>query len=183
MLIITGDPVPSMVRETVKAVFNFDSVGLMNIAKDMNEESFCNSPLVYGGAINQGRRNLEVEIKRVQRKMEAGARFFFTQPVFSREAADRVRRIKEETGARILCGIMPLISRRNALFMKNEIAGIAVTDELIARYPEKASREEGEAVGIAIAREVMEYTQEFVDGYYFSFPFNRVYLLEKILNF
>ena len=183
MLIITGDPVPSMVRETVKAVFNFDSVGLMNIAKDMNEESFCNSPLVYGGAINQGRRNLEVEIKRVQRKMEAGARFFFTQPVFSREAADRVRRIKEETGARILCGIMPLISRRNALFMKNEIAGIAVTDELIARYPEKATREEGEAVGIAIAREVMEYTQEFVDGYYFSFPFNRVYLLEKILNF
>ena len=183
MLIITGDPVPSMVRETVKAVFNFDSVGLMNIAKDMNEESFCSSPFVYGGAINQGRRNLEVEIKRVQSKMEAGAQFFFTQPVFSKEAADRVRRIKEETGARILCGIMPLISRRNALFMKNEIAGIAVTDELIARYPEKATREEGEAVGIAIAREVMEYTQEFVDGYYFSFPFNRVYLLEKILNF
>ncbi len=182
MLIITGDPVPSMVRETVKAVFNFDSVGLMNIAKDMNEESFSDSPLVYGGAINQGRRNLEVEIKRVQRKMEAGAQFFFTQPVFSVEDADRVRRIKEETGARILCGIMPLISRRNAMFMKNEIAGIAVTDELIARYPEKATREEGEAVGVAIAKEVMEYTQEFVDGYYFSFPFNRVYLLEKILK-
>lgn len=182
MLIITGDPVPSMVRETVKAVFNFDSVGLMNIAKDMNEESFCSSPLVYGGAINQGRRNLEVEIKRVQRKMEAGAQFFFTQPVFSKEAAERVRKIKEETGARILCGIMPLISRRNAMFMKNEIAGIAVTDELIARYPENATREEGEAVGVAIAKEVMEYTQGFVDGYYFSFPFNRVYLLEKILK-
>lgn len=182
MLIITGDPVPSMVRETVKAVFNFDSVGLMNIAKDMNEESFAEGPLVYGGAINQGRRNLEVEIKRVQRKMEAGAQFFFTQPVFSKEAADRVRRIKEETGARILCGIMPLISRRNAMFMKNEIAGIAVTDELIARYPENGTREEGEAVGVAIAREVMEYTNDFVDGYYFSFPFNRVYLLESILK-
>lgn len=182
MLIITGDPVPSMVRETVKAVFNFDSVGLMNIAKDMNEESFTDSPLVYGGAINQGRRNLEVEIKRVQRKMEAGAQFFFTQPVFSKEAADRVRRIKEETGARILCGIMPLISRRNAMFMKNEIAGIAVTEELIARYPENATREEGEAVGVAIAREVMEYTHDFADGYYFSFPFNRIYLLEKILK-
>ncbi|MBQ6786334.1 MAG: bifunctional homocysteine S-methyltransferase/methylenetetrahydrofolate reductase [Lachnospiraceae bacterium] len=182
MLIVTGDPVPSMVRETVKAVFNFDSVGLMNIAKDMNEESFSNCPIVFGGAINQGRRNLEVEIKRVQRKMEAGAQFFFTQPVFSKEAADRVRRIKEETGARILCGIMPLISKRNALFMKNEIAGIAVTDELIDRYPENATREEGEAVGVAIAQEVMKYTQEFVDGYYFSFPFNRVYLLEKILK-
>lgn len=182
MLIITGDPVPSMVRETVKAVFNFDSVGLMNIVKDMNEESFSDSPLVYGGAINQGRRNLEVEINRVRRKMEAGAQFFFTQPVFSKEDADRVRRIKEETGARILCGIMPLISRRNAMFMKNEIAGIAVTDELIARYPENASREEGEAVGVSIAKEVMAYTENFADGYYFSFPFNRVYLLEKILK-
>lgn len=182
MLIITGDPVPSMVRETIKAVFNFDSVGLMNIAKDMNEESFGASPLVYGGAINQGRRNLDVEIKRVLRKMEAGAQFFFTQPVFRREDADRVHRIKKETGARILCGIMPLISRRNAMFMKNEIAGIAVTDELIARYPEHGTREEGEAVGVAIAREVMEYTRDFVDGYYFSFPFNRVYLLEEILK-
>lgn len=182
MLIITGDPVPSMVRETIKAVFNFDSVGLMNIAKDMNEESFSAGPLVYGGAINQGRRNLDVEIKRVLRKMEAGAQFFFTQPVFCKEDADRVHRIKKETGARILCGIMPLISRRNAMFMKNEIAGIAVTDELIARYPEQGTREEGEAVGVAIAREVMEYTRDFVDGYYFSFPFNRVYLLEEILK-
>ena len=182
MLIITGDPVPSMVRETIKAVFNFDSVGLMNIAKDMNEESFSAGPLVYGGAINQGRRNLDVEIKRVLRKMEAGAQFFFTQPVFCREDADRVHRVKKETGARILCGIMPLISRRNAMFMKNEIAGIAVTDELIARYPEQGTREEGEAVGVAIAREVMEYTRDFVDGYYFSFPFNRVYLLEEILK-
>ena len=182
MLIITGDPVPSMVRETVKAVFNFDSVGLMNIAKDMNEESFADSPLVYGGAINQGRRNLDIEMKRVRRKMEAGAQFFFTQPVFCVENAERVRKIKEETGARILCGIMPLISRRNALFMKNEIAGIAVTDELVARYPEKGTREEGEAVGVAIAREIMDYTKDFVDGYYFSFPFNRVYLLEKILK-
>ena len=182
MLIITGDPVPSMVRETVKAVFNFDSVGLMKIAKDMNEENFADSPLVYGGAINQGRRNLDVEIKRVKKKMEAGASFFFTQPVFTTEDADRVRQIKEETGARILCGIMPLISRRNALFMKNEIAGVAVTDELVARYPENATRKEGEAVGVSIAREVMEYTKDFVDGYYFSFPFNRVYLLEKILK-
>ena len=160
-----------------------DSVGLMKIAEDMNEENFPDCPLFYGGAINQGRRNLDVEMMRVKKKMDAGAQFFFTQPVFSMEDVDRIRQIKEETGAKILCGIMPLISRRNALFMKNEIAGIAVTDELIARYPEKASREEGEAVGIAIAREVMEYTQEFVDGYYFSFPFNRVYLLEKILNF
>lgn len=181
-LIVTGDPVPSMVRSTVKSVFNFDSVGLMKIAGDMNEESFSECPIFYGGAINQGRLNLDVEIRRVQKKMEAGAQFFFTQPVFTVEDAERVRRIKEETGASILCGIMPLISRKNALFMKNEVAGIPVTDEIIARYPENGTREEGEMVGVKIAREVINFTKEFVDGYYFSFPFNKVYLLEKILK-
>ena len=181
-LIITGDPVPSVSRSSVKAVFNFDSVGLMNIARDMNDESFKECPLVYGGSINQGRRNIEVEIGRVKKKMEAGAQFFLTQPVFTKEDADRLRRFKEETGARILCGIMPLISRKNASFMKNEIAGVNVTDEIVARYPENASREEGEAVGIELAKEIIAYTDDFVDGYYFSFPFNRVYMLEKILK-
>lgn len=181
-LIITGDPIPTMARQTVKAVFNSDSVGLMNIVKDMNEEMFPESPMVYGGAINQGRRNLDVEIGRVRKKMEAGAEFFLTQPVFSKADADRLRIVKEETGARILCGIMPLVSRRNALFMKNEIAGVPVTEELVQRYPENATKEEGEAIGIAVAKEMMAYTEDFVDGYYFSFPFNRVYMLEKILE-
>lgn len=182
MLIITGDPIQTMMRQTLKAVFHFDSVGLMNIVKDMNEDIFTESPMVYGGAINQGRKKLDVEIGRVRRKMEAGAEFFLTQPVFSKEDADRIKRIKDETGAKILCGIMPLVSRKNALFMMNEIAGVQVTEELVSRYPEQGNREEGEAVGVAIAKEMMEYTREFADGYYFSFPFNRVYLLEKILE-
>lgn len=182
MLIITGDPVPSMSRQTVKSVFNFDSVGLMQIANEMNEDIFQTEPLSYGGAINQGRKNLDVEIKRVEKKLAAGAEFFLSQPVFTKQDADRLAKIKNQTGARILCGIMPLISRKNALFMKNEIAGIAVSDELIERYPMEATKEEGEAVGIAIACEMMEYTKDFVDGYYFSFPFNRVYMLEKIME-
>lgn len=181
MLIITGDPVPTMIRPNVKSVFNFDSVGLMKIAQDMNEEVFKDRPISYGGAINQGRRNLDVEIGRVKKKMAAGAEFFLTQPVFCTEDADRIRQIKEETGARILCGIMPLISRKNALFMKNEVAGVPVTDAVVERYPENGTKEEGEAVGIAIAKEMMEYTKDFVDGYYFSFPFNRVHMLQKIL--
>jgi homocysteine S-methyltransferase len=182
MLVVTGDPVPMMARETVKSVFNFDSVGLMKILRDMNDEIFPEKPITYGGAINQGRRNLEVEIGRVKKKMAAGASFFFTQPVFGEEDAARVRQIKEETGARILCGIMPLVSRRNALFMKNEMTGIAVTDAIVAQYPENAAREEGEAIGVRIARQVIRLTEDFADGYYFSFPFNRVYLLEQILR-
>lgn len=182
MLIMTGDPIPSLARESTKAVFNFDSVGLMKILKEMNEDVFPETPISFGGVINQGRRNLDVEINRVRKKMEAGAEFFLTQPTFCREDADRIRKIRDNTGAKLLCGIMPLISRKNALFMKNEIAGVPVTDEVIRRYPEQADREEGEAVGVAIAREMMEYTEDFVDGYYFSFPFNRVYLLKQIMK-
>lgn len=181
-LMITGDPVPTLVRQTTKAVFNFDSVGLMNIARDMNEESFPTAPIIYGGAINQGRRNFDVELSRVRKKMEAGASFFLTQPVFTDEAIARVRDIKNRTGACILCGIMPFVNRKNALFMKNEIAGLEVPDEIINRYPEHATREEGEAVGIAIAAQLIAKTKDFADGYYFSFPFIRVHMLKQILQ-
>lgn len=181
-LIITGDPIPVMARQVVKSVFNFDSVGLMRIADEMNSEALKDSPLTYGGAINQSRRRIESEIKRVQKKMDAGAEFFLTQPVFTAEDAERLRRIKEETGARILCGIMPLVSRKNALFMKNEISGVNVTDEVIERYPENASREDGENVGVELAKEMIAATRDFADGYYFSFPFNRTYLLKRIIE-
>lgn len=181
-LIITGDPIPVMARQVVKSVFNFDSVGLMRIADEMNSEALKDSPLTYGGAINQSRRRIESEIKRVQKKMEAGAEFFLTQPVFTTEDAERLRRVKEETGARILCGIMPLVSRKNALFMKNEISGVNVTDEVIERYPENADREDGENVGVELAKEMIAATRDFADGYYFSFPFNRTYLLKRIIQ-
>lgn len=181
-LIITGDPIPVMARQVVKSVFNFDSVGLMRIADEMNSEALKDSPLTYGGAINQSRRRIESEIKRVQKKMEAGAEFFLTQPVFTAEDDERLRRVKEETGARILCGIMPLVSRKNALFMKNEISGVNVTDEVIERYPENADREDGENVGVELAKEMIAATRDFADGYYFSFPFNRTYLLKRIIQ-
>lgn len=181
-LVVTGDPIPSMARSSVKSVFNFDAVGLMHIMNDMNEEQFGNHPICYGGAINQGRRNIEIEISRVKKKMAAGATFFLTQPVSTKESAERLRRIKKETGARILCGIMPFVSLKNAMFMKNEMTGIDVTDEVLARYRGDMTREEGEQAGIMLAKEMMALTDDFADGYYFSFPFNRVSMLGKILE-
>lgn len=181
-LVITGDPIPSLVRSSVKSVFNFDSVGLMRIINDMNEEQFLNAPVCFGGAINQGRKNLDIEIERVKKKMDAGCSFFLTQPVSTKDGAERVRRIKKETGARILCGIMPFVSLKNAAFMKNEMTGIEVTDEVLARYHKDMTREEGEKAGIRLAKEMIELTEDFADGYYFSFPFNRVHMLAKILH-
>lgn len=181
-LVITGDPIPTMARGSVKSVFNFDSVGLMQIMNDMNDDQFDEAPICYGGAINQGRRNLEVEISRIKKKMEAGAAFFLTQPVSTKESAERLKYIKHKTGARILCGIMPFVSLKNATFMKNEMTGIDVTDEVLSRYREDMTKEEGEQAGILLAREMMALTDDFADGYYFSFPFNRVSMLEKILE-
>lgn len=169
-LVITGDPIPQMIRSSVKSVFNFDSVGLMNIIDDMNEEQFTSEPVTYGGAINQGRKRLDMEIWRVKKKMAAGATFFMTQPVFSDEDIERIHTIKKETGARILCGIMPLVSLKNATFMKNEMAGIDVTDEVLSRYRADMTKKEGEEAGIKLAVDVIEKTKDVADGYYFSFP-------------
>lgn len=182
-LIVTGDPVPTLIRQSVKGVFNFDSVGFMKIVKEMNEEQFAKEPLCYGGAINYNRRNLEVERDRMRKKTEAGASFFFTQPLFCKEDVEKVRWLKEEVPeAKILCGIMPLISRKNALFMKNEMAGIHIPDEVVERYGEDMTRRQGEETGIAIAKEIIELSSGFADGFYFSLPFNRVSVLEAVLK-
>ena len=77
---------------------------------------------------------------------------------------------------------VPFVSLKNATFMKNEMAGIDVTDEVLARYRADMTREEGEQAGVQLAKEVIVMTEDFADGYYFSFPFNRVTMLEKILN-
>ena len=198
-LVITGDPVSTQMRQDVKSVFNFDSCGLMRVMRDMNEEEFKERPLVYGGCINYARLNLDVEIKRVRKKMDMGASFFFTQPVFCVEDVEKIKRIKEETGARILCGIMPLVSYRNAMFIKNEMAGINVPDEVAAMYekladkmpdglskdsPEykQALKAAGEEVGVGIAVNMMRAANDFSDGFYYSIPFNRVYLIKRIMD-
>lgn len=187
LLIITGDPVPTLMRQTVKGVFPFDSTGLMKVISEMNEEEFKNDKIVFGGAINQGRKNIEVEKKRILKKIECGARFFISQPVFSDMEKERLREINKMIKAidkeiKLICGVMPLVSRKNALFMKNEMPGINVTDEIIEMFKENGTREEGEESGIKIAKKVIEDTSDFADGYYFSVPFNRLYLLNHILE-
>ena len=78
-LVITGDPVPVMFRQTTRSVFNFDSVGMMKLLQTMNEEVFIGDKITYGGAINQNRINTKFEIDRIKRKLEAGAEFFLSQ--------------------------------------------------------------------------------------------------------
>lgn len=181
-LVITGDPVPVMFRQSTRSVFNFDSVGMMELLGTMNDEVFADGDITYGGAINQNRTNIQVEIARIKKKRDAGAKFFISQPVFTEAQAQILREIKNELGVTLIVGIMPLVSRRNALFMKNEMAGIEIPDEVVERYGADFTRQEGETCGVNMAKEIISFSQDFADGYYFSFPFNRVHMLEKILN-
>lgn len=181
-LIVTGDPVPAGDRTVISSVYDFNSITLMEYLKQMNEEYFSQDPVVYGGALNYGRPNLEKEIQRMEKKIRAGASYFLTQPLYSQEDIDRIAYIKSRVKTKIFGGIMPLVSYRNALFMKNEIYGIHVPDEVIARYDPQMTREEGEAAGIRCALELMDKMKDVVDGYYFMVPFNRASMICRIIE-
>lgn len=180
ILIVTGDPIPVESRQSVTGVFDYNSIQLMHYVKEMNREHFSEEPIYYGGALNYGRGRIEKVIERMEKKIEAGAKYFLTQPVFSDEDIERIKYIKSRVNTKILCGIMPLVSYRNASFIKNEISGIHVPDWVVERYTSDMTKEEAEWVGAEIANEIIAKVKDFADGYYFMLPFNRVSLMDKI---
>ncbi len=179
-LVVTGDPVPSESRRSVTGVFDYNSIRLMQFLKELNEDIFAEDPIIYGGALNYGTGRIDKIIERMEHKIEAGAKYFLTQPVYSDEDIERLGIIRSRVDTCLLCGIMPLVSFRNANFIKNEIAGVHVPDEVVARYRPDMEREEAEQTGADIAGEIIRKLNDFADGYYFMLPFNRVSLMEKI---
>lgn len=180
LLIVTGDPVPGEARSSTTGVFDYNSMKLMGFVREMNLEHFSQEPLVYGGALNQGRANFDKEVERAKKKIDAGASYFLSQPVYSREDVKRLRQFKQSLGTKLLAGIMPLVGYRNANFVKNELVGIHVPDEVLCAYRPDMSREEGEDTGVRLALAIMQEMEDFVDGFYFMLPFNRVGLMEKM---
>lgn len=177
LLLVTGDPIPGNDRLEVSSVFDFNSIRLMQFLSEMNEEHLECGPFFYGGAVNYARPRIEVEIERMKKKIDAGASFFLTQPVFSDEDVGKLKYIKERVDTRLLCGIMPLISFRNASFIQNEITGIHVPHEVVQAFRPDMTREEGEETGTALAALVMKKLEHIADGFYFMLPFNRVNLV------
>jgi homocysteine S-methyltransferase len=181
ILIVTGDPIPSENRQSTTGVFDYNSIQLMKFVQDMNIEHFSEEPFYYGGALNYGRGDIEVVIERMRKKIDAGAKYFLTQPIFSDVDVERIKYIKSKVDTKILCGIMPLTSYRNANFIKNEITGIHVPDSIVERYRQDMSKEEAECVGADISSEIIEKLSPCADGYYFMLPFNRVSFMDKIV--
>ena len=116
----------------------------------------------------------------MERKIEAGASFFLTQPIYSKEDIERIAQIKQRVSTKILCGIMPLTSYKNAVFIKNEVAGIHIPNEIVEKYHQDMTREEAEWTGAKIAKEIIKELEDIADGYYIMLQFNRASFMEKI---
>jgi homocysteine S-methyltransferase len=180
LLLVTGDPVTA--GDNVKSVYEFNSIRLMEYVENINDEMFSNDRMYFGGALNYHGVNENAIAERMKKKMQAGAKYFLTQPVYSDEDIARMKSLKEKTGAVLIVGIMPLVSRKNAIFIKNEMTGINVPEEIISLYREGLSREEYENIAVDVSRQIIEKLGDVADGYYFMTPFNRYGLIQKIID-
>ena len=115
-------------------------------------------------------------------KIAEGCTFFLTQPIYTDADVERIRYIKEHVDTRLICGIMPLVSYKNALFVCNEMPGIHITRDIVYRYDKEMTREEAEAVATQISVETAKKLYDVADGFYMMTPFNRAGLISNIIT-
>ena len=184
VLAITGDPIPTAERDEVKNVYQFNSRKLAQyIVSLAGEGREMPGPMTVFGALNLNARNFDVELRRAKEKLENGMSGFLTQPVLSAQAVENLRKSRKTLGAdaKILAGIMPVVSQRNAIFMENEINGIHVEDWIIEKFA-GLDRAQGEELGLAISLEMAKAALPYADGLYLMTPFNRVALMERLIG-
>ena len=184
VLAITGDPIPTAERDEVKNVYQFNSRKLAQyIVSLAGEGREMPGPMTVFGALNLNARNFDVELRRAKEKLENGMSGFLTQPVLSAQAVENLKKSRKTLGAdaKILAGIMPVVSQRNAIFMENEINGIHVEDWIIEKFA-GLDRAQGEELGLAISLEMAKAALPYADGLYLMTPFNRVALMERLIG-
>lgn len=181
-LFITGDPVAREYRGKISSVFDFNSIKLMNYVKEMNADVFADEPVCYSGALNYHGANVDAIINRMKLKIAEGCTFFLTQPIYTDEDIERIRYIKEHVNTRLICGIMPLVSYKNAMFVCNEMPGIHITQDIVDKYSPDMTREEAEAVATKISVEIAAKLYDIADGFYMMTPFNRAGLISNIIT-
>ena len=183
VLAITGDPIPTAERDEVKNVYQFNSRKLAQyIVSLAGEGREMPSPITVFGALNLNARNFDVELRRAAEKLENGMSVFLTQPVLSARAVENLKRTRETLGdkARILAGILPVVSQRNAIFMENEVNGIHVDETIIEKFA-GLDRAAGEELGIEISVQAARAALPYADGFYLMTPFNRVAMMERLI--
>src|SRR6476646_2692699 len=183
LLLITGDPPKMGPYPDATAVFDIDAIGLTNMVNKLNHGlDLGNNPtgkptaFSIGVGVNPGAVNLEEEIKRFEWKIEAGAEYAITQPVFDTEQLNVFLKRIEHCRIPIVAGIWPLVSFRNAEFLHNEVPGVNVTPEILERMriASDQSKEHAREEGIAIARESLLEVRNAIQGVQVSAPFGNV---------
>ncbi len=185
LLLVTGDPPKMGPYPESTAVFDIDSIGLTNLVARLNRgldpgNNAIGDPTSFaiGVGVNPGAPDLEHELDRFYWKVEAGAEYAITQPVFDAEQLLRFVAEIEKRGIwiPIVAGIWPLVSARNAEFLANEVPGVVVPTEILERMRRASARGKEPALdeGIAIAREMLDRVRPVVRGVQVSAPFGKV---------
>ncbi|HPT46592.1 MAG TPA: bifunctional homocysteine S-methyltransferase/methylenetetrahydrofolate reductase [Candidatus Rifleibacterium sp.] len=189
ILAITGDPPKVGNYPQATAVFDIDSIGLVNVIHRLNHgRDLGNNPIgrptgfVCGVGANPGAIDLDLEVRRFEWKVDAGAEYAITQPVFDTELLERFLERISRVRIPIFAGIWPLASLKNAEFMNNEVPGASVPENLLARLRKADTVEAQREEGIAIAREALERVRPMVDGVQVSVPLGRVESVLKVIE-
>lgn len=182
VLAITGDPIPTAERDEVKSVYQFNSRKLAQYILSLAGEGGLPARMAVFGALNLGARNFAVELRRAEEKLACGMTGFLTQPVLSAQALENLRLARQTLGSRakLLAGVLPVVSLRNAQFLDSEVNGIQVEPELLQRFAglDKAA---GEALGLEVAFGAAKAALPYADGLYLMTPFQRVGLMETLI--
>ena len=179
LICITGDPPKMGNYPDATAVFDVDAIGLVNIVHNLNRGlDLGGNPIgtgtgfVIGVGANPGLTDMDEEIRRFEFKVEAGAEYAVTQPVFDLRLLENFLRRIEHCRIPVVAGIWPLVSVRNAEFMKNELR-VSVPDAILERMARAQTPELARAEGVAIAREMLIAARQMVQGAQISAPSGR----------
>src|SRR5580693_6127759 len=179
LICITGDPPRMGSYPDATAVFDVDAIGLVNIVNNLNHgldiggnPMGSQTGLLIGVGANPGALNMDEEIRRFEWKVEAGAEYVVTQPVFDLDLLEKFLRRIAHVRIPLIAGIWPLVSARNAEFMKNELR-VSVPDEILNRMTRATSPQVAREEGVAIAREMLGALRDRVQGAQISAPQGR----------
>jgi homocysteine S-methyltransferase len=188
VLAITGDPPKLGPYPQATAVFDVDAIGLVNIVKRLNTGLDLGgaaigrpTPFSLGVGANPVAQDLDRERSRFRWKVEAGAQWAITQPVFDAESLFRFLDFADPFGVPVIAGVWPLKSLRNAQFMAHELPGVFVPPAVLDRMGRWSSAEDQVKEGLAIAEEIIGAIRPRVRGLQLSAPFGQVELVAPLL--
>lgn len=192
VLVITGDPPKMGEYPDATAVFDVDAIGLIHFINNLNHGlDFANRPigeatsLVIGCGCNPGAIDMDLEAERLRKKIEAGAEFIFSQPVYESKLLDQfLTKCKAFLKIPFFVGVLPLASLKNAEFLHNEVPGMQVPDTVMDRLRQAASKEAQRDVGLTVAKEALREakTMKGVQGVYIFPPFGKYEAVVELLE-